>query len=410
MRKNKSFIEAFMSHNANLGVPEKFLLWSAISGIAGCLERRTWVNFNGLQVVYPNLFIMLIAKSGGRKSTAAGAVMKLLYEVEGLNFMSNQTSGASLLTQMQRVGNKKTFEFLGEKYKSSSVFSYSSEAANTIGQTKGMNGVQELLTDLYDNGDPNIWTTKKAWTKETLSGGEVEIFNPCLNILYCSTPTWLMKSIGSDAIAGGFASRILFINQKEMHDTTQGWIDEEEQKSAVDLKERDGLIHDLRQIATIKGKYQAKKGFKEVYNEILKNTSAKIKIGGEMEAYYKRKMWYCMKLAQILSADKSNDLVIEVKELERANELLETLESDMYWAFSVQGENKNLASLLLIWEIMRKKQKWAKTSLVSATFKHASANQMDDHIRTLAGMGKIKAHFNAAGTFYEILDNGTLGG
>lgn len=410
MRKNKSFIEAFMAHNANLGVPEKFLLWSAISGIAGCLERKTWMEYNGIQTIYPNLFVMLISKSGGRKSTAANAIMKLMYEVEGLNFLPNQTSGAAMLAQMQRVGSKKNFEFGGEVYKSSSVFSFSSEAANTIGQTKGMNGVQELLTDLYDNGDPNIWSNKKGWVKETLSGGQIEIFNPCLNILYCSTPTWLMKSIGNDAIAGGFASRILFINQKEMHGEDQGMMDDEEIAVKKSPEGRQALVDDLKQIASIKGKYKREKGYVSAYNLILRDTAKKIREGGDMEAYYKRKMWYCMKLSQVLAANESNELVCTIRHLEMAREHLEALESDMYWAFSTQGENKNLMSLIFVWDMIRKKQRWAKQTLVSATFKHANSNQLDDHIKTLANMGKIKAIFNAAGTFYEVLDNGPLGG
>jgi hypothetical protein len=410
-RNYPSFIEAFLDYNKNLGVSQKFLLWSAISGIAGCLERRTWIVYNGTQVIFPNLFVMLIADSGiANKSTAGRAIMELLYEVDGLNFMSTQMSGASLIKQMSDAGNRKTFEYEGVVYKNSSIFSYSSEAKVTIGDAKGLGGVQELLTDFYDCGDPNIWSVKKGWNKETLSGGDITIFNPCLNLLYCSTPTWLMEAIGKNGIAGGFASRVLFISEKERFRGNLGWLDEEEVGTKNSPEERNKLIADLNSIASMAGRFKTTKGFKEAYNEILEKRNAKIDENpkGEMASYYSRKMWHCLKLSQVLAADQSDELIITPEHLMAACRLLETIESDMYAPFSTTGENKNLMSFSLVWEVMRKKPQWTKQDLVRYTYKHATSAQLDEHLKTLVTMKKIKFIPAEGQIVYAVLDNSAL--
>lgn len=410
-RNYPSFIEAFLDYNKNLGVSQKFLLWSAISGIAGCLERKTWIVYNGTQVIFPNLFVMLIADSGiANKSTAGRAIKELIGEVDGIDLMSTQMSGASLVKQMSDVGNRKSFEYEGVVYKNSSMFSYSSEAKVTIGDSKGLSGVQELLTDFYDCGDPNIWSVKRGWNKETLSGGNVTVFNPCLNLLYCSTPAWLMEAIGKNGIAGGFASRVLFISEKERFRGNTGWLDEEETQTKNSPEERNKLLADLTAISKLAGRYKTTKGFKEAYNSILEKRNAKIDENpkGEMASYYSRKMWHCLKLSQVLAADQSDQLVITPEHLLAACELLETIEPDMYAPFSNTGENKNLMSFNLFWEVMRKKSQWTKQDLVRYTYKHATSAQLDEHLKTLVTMKKIQFVPTNGQLIYAVLDQAAL--
>lgn len=408
-RNFPKFIDAFMEYSKNVGAPDKFLLWSAISGIAAAMERKTWVHYNGIQVIYPNLYVMLIADSGiAKKSTATKPIMEIIGEVDGIAKMSTQMSGASLIQQLAQAGDEKTFEFQGIKYKNSSLFAFSSEAKVTIGGKSGLEGVQELLTDLYDCGRTNIWSEKNAWDKQTLSGGKVEIFNPCLNFLACSTPAWLNDSIGRSGIEGGFASRVLFINQRERVDSG-GWLDDAEiVKKADDTRKL--LVEDLKAINALQGVYKTTIGWKDCYNSILADVNKKIDKGGEMKSYYSRKMWHLLKLSQILAADQSDAMFLTPKHLEYANELLSSIETDMYSAFSMQGENKQLASFTFCWEVIRRKQRWSRGAILSCVFKHATSSQLDDHLRTLISMGKIRFDTKAVGgIFYDVIDNTPLG-
>lgn len=408
-RNFPSFIDGFLEYSKNVGAPHKFLLWSAISGISAALERKTWLKYNGVQVIYPNTYIMLIADSGiAKKSTATRALTEILYELDDLRFMSTQLSAASLVEQLKDAGDAKTFEFEGIKYKNSSLFAYSSEAKVTIGGKSGLEGVQELLTDFYDCGDPNIWSDKKGWSKKTVGGGSTTIYNPCLNLLACSTPAWLNEAIGKSGVEGGFASRVIFVTQKEREQKSVGWLDEEDCSHTVSDKTKKLLVQDLIQINKIQGRYKTVSGWKETYNEMQVEVDNMIDRGGDMKSYYSRKLWHCMKLAQILAADQSNELIVGPSHLIAAKELLETIEPDMYSAFSMRGENKLLVSLNLVWEIMRKKNEWRKQELTTATFRHANSSQLDEHLRTLTQMGKVIAVMKNQNVFYGVVDKRPL--
>lgn len=409
-RNFPSFIEAFLDYSNNVGAPHKFLLWSAISGIAAALERKTWLSFNGLQVIYPNMYIMLVADSGiARKSTATRALMEIVYEVDNIKHMSTQLSAASLVEQLVEAGNEKTFEILGIKYKNSSLYAYASEAKVTIGDQKGLSGIQELLTDFYDCGTPNIWSVSKGWSKKTLSGGHHTVFNPCLNMLACSTPLWLNEAIGKSGIEGGFASRVIFVNQKERENASPGWLDDSDERSTKSAKTKKLLIEDLTKISQLQGKFRTESGWKETYNEIQAEINKKIDLGGDMKSYYSRKMWHMLKLSQILAADQNDDLIVGPEHLMAAKEVLETIEPEMYSPFFARGENKNLGSLLSTWEVIRKRKVWRKQTIYNSTFRHATSPQLDDHLKTLVGMGKIKFSPEAGEIVYRVVDPTPLG-
>lgn len=409
-RNFPSFIQAFLDYSKNVGAPEKFLLWSAISGVSAALERKTWLVYNGVQVIYPNMYIMLVADSGiAKKSTATRAMTEILYEVEDIKYMSTQLSAASLVEQLRAAGEEKTFEFDGVKYKNSSLFAYSSEAKVTIGDQKGLSGIQELLTDFYDCGDPNIWSDKKGWNKSTISGGNITVFNPCLSLLACSTPSWLNEAIGKSGIEGGFASRVIFVTQKEREKSSVGWLDDEDHPEDDPSGMRKLLVEDLSKISKLKGRYKTQVGWKEAYNKLQKEVDERIDQETEMKSYYSRKMWHCLKLSQILAADHSDDLIVTPNHLLAAKDLLESIEKDMYSAFSMKGENKLLTSFIFVWNIMRKKKIWIKQDLTKVTFRHATTPQLEDHLRMLKEMGKIEPIMDNGKIYYKVIDSSPLG-
>lgn len=410
MKRNfDNFIEAFTKYTENVGAPEKFIRWSAISGIAACLERRTWIMYNGITPVYPNLYVMLIAESGiANKSTASKPIVELLKEVPNLHHMATQMSAAALVTQMKQAGENKSVTIEGKKYPNSSVFTYSSEAATTIGESRALGDVQVLLTDFYDCGEINGWSDKQGWTKTLVGTGTQIIFNPCLNLLYCSTPSWLLKAIGKNGIQGGFASRILFVNQFERSNANLEWRDEEELAESKDPELRRKLLEDLTQMSKLVGTYKVGKGFKDVYNKILKERNEKLEVGaGEMQAYYSRKMWHCLKLAQVLTANQSNELIVMPETLEKAEAYLKELEANMYKPFGIEKQDTAGGFVKALWNYCKTKGPGVaveKNELYKVLWSRASSRQMDEAIATLVTMKKLRANTNSWPMKYEIID------
>lgn len=80
----------------------------------------------------------------------------------------------------------------------------------------------------------------------------------------------------------------------------------------------------------------------------------------------------------------------------------------MYAPFSNTGENKNLMSFNLFWEVMRKKPQWTKQDLVRYTYKHATSAQLDEHLKTLVTMKKIQFVPTNGQVIYAVLDQAAL--
>ena len=410
-RNFPNFIEAFCDYTTLMGAPTKFFQWSAVAGIAACLERRTWVVYNGSQIIYPNMYIMLIAESGiANKSTATQPIIGMLKEIPSIYFLSTQMSTASLISQFQTAGVEKRFEHLGEKFCNSSLFSYSSEAATTIGDNKALGDIQVLLTDFYDCGTPNIWTNAGSWSKNLVSTGTQTIYNPCLNILYCSTPTWLLKSIGRQGIAGGFASRFIFVNQFERHQANLEWLEDDEITS--DSKHmRSKLIADLTQMTRLRGTYKVGKGFKDVYNKLLKERNQKVDQGGDMQSYYSRKMWHLLKMSQILTANETNEMIIKPETLEKANEMLVAVEANMYEPF-VKSELSISAFTRSVWKFCQSKGANTKVTRREITTQFLdrlnSPKQLDDALQLLSTMQKIRLDTSASPVSYMVLTDAEI--
>lgn len=392
MKRNyPSFIEAFMEYTQHVGAPDKFIKWSAIAGIAACLERRTWVKHKKTQTIYPNMYVMLTAESGiARKSTATRPIMDLIADIPEINKLSTQMSTAALITQLQEAGREKKFIYEGEEYHNSSVFSYSSEAAATIGESKVLGDIQVLLTDFYDGGSPAEWSKNTNWSKTLIGTGRQSVYNPCLNILYCSTPTWLENAIGKNGIEGGFASRFIFVNQLEAYDSDLDWKEEEDITVDIATMKRK-LTEDMQLMCKIQGEYKVATGFGAVYNSIVRDIKIKSATAGIMSSYYSRKLWHLIKLSQILTADKSNDLVILPETLEQANQMLLELEPEMYKPFkSANFKLDNVETVNMVWKFAQKRKRVSKKELLRAVWGKMSAKQLDEAIQTLVTLGKFQ--------------------
>ena len=77
------WITNFMTFTEGLPTPEIFRLWSGISTIAATLERRVWVA-TGRGVIYPNLFVVLVAPPAVGKSVAIDQSIRAIQTATGL--------------------------------------------------------------------------------------------------------------------------------------------------------------------------------------------------------------------------------------------------------------------------------------------------------------------------------------
>lgn len=331
MRKRNfpDLLEAWMEYNRHSIAPKIYQRWSFVSVIAGALERKVWLTKNHHTGWYPNLYLFLVGPPGSGKSVTAEAAMSLLQEVPGIEFLADQVNAVSLFHDLSAIGRKKIFRWNGEAYPHSAATIFASEAATTfIEQYKG-GGIITALTNLY-NGGPLGWSMRHGVSRSTRGDGSVACYNPCINLLACSTPAWLMtRCMTRDDAEGGFGSRILIVvNYDELVD--DGVWDSGE--IASDMKLRMAIIEDLKQVAKLAGPYSSDLSFRAAWQEVTKRHNAEMEVrarSGVLGGYQQRKLTQLIKLTMILAASRRNDLVVTGKDLEDAWTMLAQIEPDM---------------------------------------------------------------------------------
>lgn len=404
MRNYPDFIDAFMSYTQYVEAPEKFLRWSAIATIAGVLERKVWINFKDQISCYPNHYVCLIGEPGlAKKSSASKQAMNLVHEVEGVTLGGTQMTTAGLIDELRETGSKKKFEYGGESYSHSAIFIYSSEAAVTL---KGdmQNMLIQNLTDLYDCG-PEGWNLNAAWIKR-LKNEETRIYNPCLNLLACSTPVWLVSSIGEENLDSGFASRILFVVQKGRPERSFGW---KETPSMKYMKPK--LIEDLVEIHHLQGEFQTTQCFRDVFDatdEINKQWIEKHP-GHKLTGFYARKLWHSLKLSQVLQLSSCDDLTLDGEILTKSVKMIEELEPDMDGAFANVTMSNAGKLLHRVWNYLlgRDPEEPITTEQIRAEFLYEEPSDVLKAINQLRILGKLGAMERIGGKFCCLIKDPT---
>lgn len=184
----------------------------------------------------------------------------------------------------------------------------------------------------------SLWDGKKGtFVKATKTQGDDVIENPFVNILACTTPSWLEGNFPEYMIGGGFTSRCIFLYAEEK----RNYIAYPKDHLPKDfLSMGDTLVADLEIISLLRGEYivspDAATWGKQWYEEHYRNKPPHLdnnRFGG----YLARKQTHIHKLAMVLAASGSDDLVIHRETLERANALISALELDMPRVFDKIG-------------------------------------------------------------------------
>jgi hypothetical protein len=317
-RHFKDWITAYTEYALDAFCPEKFHMWTGFSTLAGALERRVWTH-RGTFDLYPNIYVLLVARPGVGKSASSGiGVSEMLRQLgngnDAIHFLASQNSDASFAKQFEPY---KVFHIKGQPHTHSSKFFYASEASNAIKEIVGGGEITAALTEFYDC---------PSYFKKTLMGYSVELKNVCCNMLAGCTFSYLKALVPEAQSGGGFASRLIYVVQDETMIRRPKWRAPGRQ---ADVRER--LLTDLRSIYELAGPFDPLPEFTEAYEEWFPKQDAETQaLGSErMQHFLARKHTNIVKLAMLCSVSESNDLVLRRRHWDRALSLMEAVEIDL---------------------------------------------------------------------------------
>ena len=375
-------IDAYLKYTSGHEATKRCHLWSLIPVIAACLERKVWLD-RGFYILYPNLYVFIVGKSGlVKKSTTTSIAVNLAREIKTLRLMSERVTAASLIKQLHSAG--KEFEFRGKKFKQSPVFVYASELSVFLNEVFG--STHELLTTFYDCVPHD---SSKPWIYETRHAEALKIFGPCLNILGASTKTWLRKAIPGTEMEAGFSSRIIFVVENHGPDKLVAWPEVDTSLGCI----QDQLAEDLKHISTLVGKFEvtdrAKELFRQWYEFHMKNI-VPMNMDPKFSGYMGRKGDLMLKLAMVRSASMRDTLVMEDTDLLWAGEQLEALEPEMRAAFEGVGSSPVGEITFDIRNYIRSRGKVEKAEIRRAFAQDLPGYELEKCINDLIEMREIK--------------------
>jgi len=328
-RNFKDWIPAYLEYASVTEAPKRMHFWSAVGTVAGCLRRRVWIDMKRFSW-YPSFYIIFVAPPGiVAKSTTIDISTDLLKQVPGIKFGPNAITWQALVTAF--AASSESFEYQGEWHPMSPLTLVASELGSLLNlQDKEM---VNLLIELWDG--------KRSYEKITKMSGNDVVEAPWINLQAGTTPHWIADNMPQAMIGGGLSSRCLFVygDTKERY---VAYVDE--QVSQGDESVKAMLIQDLEQIAMMTGQFKispaARAWGKEWYKNFWETASSRMD-DQMLEGYAARKQTHMHKVAMVLSASRSDDLLIGVEDLQLANTMLEDLEQDMPRVFSRIGRTED---------------------------------------------------------------------
>lgn len=367
-----NWLEAYMEYTSASESPDQCHYWTGVATLAGALRRNVWLD-QKLFVWTPNFYIILVGPPGiVAKSTTLSLGMRLLEQVPEIHFGPESATWQSLLPAFQEATTTIQWTVGKEEFQ--------------LGMSALTIPVSELGTFLKIRDDDfvsfliNLWdgrASARAFQHRTLTRGVVEVKNPWINVIGCTTPSWLNQNAPEQLIGGGLMSRIVFVfaNKKRKLVAYPGleWRDSD----YVDYEAK--LVADLTEVSQLRGPFlmsEAAIQWGRQWYEEHWNTIPPHMLSSRYEGYRSRKQTHLHKLAMILAVSSGNRLVIEPHHLEAASLLLSSTEESMITVFDSVGSAEQARQLKEIVSLAKGLASVYKDGVIVSELYHRLINNM----------------------------------
>lgn len=330
MRKLLNWLQGFIELGHVGEAPDHVLFWSGVSAVAGALGRKCWfdqLTFNW----FPNMFVVIVAPPGViAKTTNAGLAMRILKKVDGVHIGPNVTTWQALVSSFEKA--MRLVEYSpGDTVETFSLTIDSGELGNLVSTDDRQ--MMDMLNTLWDCGSVD---------KATKADGNERVEYPFLNLIGCTTPSWISDNIPAYMIDGGLVSRIVWVyaedkRQEIMYPGRQ--ISKELWHDHHTLKRY--LLDDLNTIGRLEGEFDITPDAVDWGIDWYKRHNlahGKGKDDSRLGGFHARKPTHLHKLAMVLSASRGDSLTITREDLQEAEHHISSLESTLLSIFSRIGK------------------------------------------------------------------------
>lgn len=336
-RGEMNFIDGFLEYTKEAESPTSFLRWAAITALAATLRDNTWWYVGTGTRIYPNIYTILVARSGAcRKGYPLQQVNKLLKMIDNTKRIDGNVTIQSAVKILAETITREVKGPGGYMLDGGSAILYTEELAGFLVEDPA---TIPVLTDLYDY--------KEEYPVHRVAAGTFTVKSCCLTMLAASNEPFLKEVYSKRAQYGGLLGRtFLIMEQKRRGKNSRMFVKTEEEDAKRFLVLKDHLIR----VAQLKKgpahiADETKKLFDDFYMGIeddeSSQTGVKERLGTNVQ-----------KIAMCLAAadkDLGNTLYVLPKHVEEAIDLCQGLirNYDYFMMGSGVSNNSKIAPLVL---------------------------------------------------------------
>lgn len=396
-RRLKDWLSGYLLYCANSEPQQSYHIWTGLSMLAGALERRVYMHWEGKNL-YPNLYVILVGPSGwARKGTAMNMGKPLIKNI-GAKVIEGAITREKLIRRMCESFTAMPDEKIGAAGQCAITY-----VSNELVVFLGQNNIKLLgdLCDWYDCPD--------VWPYDTKNQGTDIIEGICVNILGGVAPDWIPEILPPAAIGGGFTSRCV-------------WVVEEDKRATVPYPKVDkqlgrALQEDLQRIyVDLVGEMKFDEETYDYYGEWYQAEDDKIRDGNppihdpKFTSYCSRRGTLIKKLCMLISASEGSDRIINMRHFSRAVDILTKTELKMPRAFSGLGLSRYAAASEMLLNFLVQHKQATKTQILKFFFRDIDEWTFKVIIRTLEGAGIVDVTYmtDPPETIVKIKDTGCL--
>jgi len=338
----------------------------------------------GMKPVKMNLYVGLVAPSGGRKTEAIKLGMLIYDELMKRNPalkppLPDISSNVSIMQSCDVRNEERLVSVLknSEEQIFTPVFIVSSEFSSFI-RTRDRDMIT-FLTTIYDGS-----ITGDEFTYKTQLGGYFRIKNPYAVLLMASTPEWLSQSLPKQSAQGGFLNRFLFFySEKFQHKA----FPQTQLNQGVFSK----LIEHMLWISTLHAEVKWNEEAQRIFREWYESTGGILEDNPLIKTWSTRLAIFLIKLAGI-SALADKRIVIEPKDLRFSWNFMNYVYHGVKKTLRFSGGNeRSWLETEIVKKVLESENGFIKVSKLCIEFSgEASAKEIREIILSLAETGILK--------------------